>query len=302
LKVLKSRSETAEFSVVSTAESALKKLKKAEIAVFDCKKRGAEFVFKVNRQDVEKVFAIFGKACYNIRTLKKPLSERIISFFKLRAGLVAGVLAFVAIAFVSNNFVLKIEVSGSGKYLESEVRKIVLDEGAGEFKPFSSLNVSVATGRILALPQVTFCNIEKRGSVLVVDVQTDEEHYGAADLKELKSDCNGTVKNIVAICGTAAVAAGDSVKKGDVLIYAHMLAGEEQVKCIAAGYAEILCKDTREYFAAEDSEENLKNAYASLLIDEEDIVERGYKIKPTTDGIIYVMDFTYLHKLSINLS
>ena len=48
--------------------------------------------------------------------------------------------------------------------------------------------------------------------------------------------------------------------------------------------------------------ENLKNAYASLLIDEEDIVERGYKIKPTTDGIIYVMDFTYLHKLSINLS
>ena len=256
----------AEISVVATAESALKKLKKAEVAVFDCKKRGAEFVFKVKTADVEKVFAIFGKACYNINKVKKPLSERVSSFFKLRAGLVAGAALFAALAVVSNSFILKIEVSGSGKYLEPEVRRIVLDEGAGEFKPFSSLNVSVATGRILALPQVTFCNIEKHGSVLTVD------------------------------------AAGDGVKKGDVLIYAHMLAGDERVSCIAAGYAEILCKGTREFFATEESEENLKAAYASLLIDEESFVERTYKVKPTTDGIIYVMDFTYLHKLSINLS
>ncbi len=300
--MLKSRSNAAEISVVSTAESALKKLKKEGIAVFDCKKRGAEFVFKVNKRDVEKVFAIFGKACYNINKVKPSLSERIVSFFKLRAGLVAGALRFAAIAVISNSFILKIEVSGSGSYLEPEVRRIVLDEGAGEFKPFSSLNVSVATGRILALPQVTFCNIEKRGSVLLVDVQTDEEHYGAADLKELVSDCGGKVKNIVAICGTAAVAAGDTVRKGDVLIYAHTVAGDKQVNCIAAGYAEILCKGTREFFATEESEENLKKAFASLLIDEEDVVERSYKVKPTMDGIIYVMDFTYLHKLSINLS
>lgn len=300
--MLKSKSNMAEISVVATAESALKKLKKAEVAVFDCKKRGAEFVFKVKTADVEKVFAIFGKACYNINKVKKPLSERVSSFFKLRAGLVAGAALFAALAVVSNSFILKIEVSGSGKYLEPEVRRIVLDEGAGEFKPFSSLNVSVATGRILALPQVTFCNIEKHGSVLTVDVQTDEEHYGAADVKELVCDCAGTVKSIVAICGTAAVAAGDGVKKGDVLIYAHMLAGDERVSCIAAGYAEILCKGTREFFATEESEENLKAAYASLLIDEESFVERTYKVKPTTDGIIYVMDFTYLHKLSINLS
>lgn len=302
LKVLKSKSDRAVISVVSTAESALKKLKKAEIAVFDCKKKGAEFVFKVNKQDVEKVFAIFGKACYNVSTVKAPLSERIFSFIKLRAGLVAGAFLFAALAVLANSFVLRIEVGGSGSYLESEVRRIVLDEGAGEFKPFSSLNVSVATGRILALPQVTFCNIEKRGSVLFVDVQTDGEHYGSASMKPLVSDCSGTVKNIVAICGTAAVTAGDKVKKGDVLIYAHTLAGEEQVKCMAAGYAEILCKATREFFAAEESEDNLKDAYASLLIDEEDIVERNYKVKPTADGIIYVMDFTYLHKLSINLS
>lgn len=300
--MLKSKNNMAEISVVSTAEGALKKLKKAQIAVFDCKKRGAEFVFKVKTADVEKVFAIFDKACYNISEIKKPLSARVSSFFKLRAGLVAGALLFAAVAVLSNSFILKIEVSGSGKYLEQEVRRIVLDEGAGEFKPFASLNFSAATGRILALPQVTFCNIERRGSVLAVDVQTDEEHYGTADLKELVCDCAGTVKNIVAICGTAAVAAGDGVKKGDVLIYAHMLAGDKQVGCIAAGYAEILCRDTREFFAAEESEENLKAAYASLLIDEEDLIERSYKVKPTTDGIIYVMDFTYLHKLSINLS
>ena len=69
--MLKSKSNMAEISVVATAESALKKLKKAEVAVFDCKKRGAEFVFKVKTADVEKVFAIFGKACYNINKVNK---------------------------------------------------------------------------------------------------------------------------------------------------------------------------------------------------------------------------------------
>lgn len=292
----------AEISIVSTAEGALRKLKKAQIPVYNCKKEGALFIFGVKDKDTQKVFAIFDKACYNATIIKKSRKSRLLSLLSVRAGLVAGAAAFVAACLIANSFVLKIEVSGSGSYLEPEVRRIVYDEGAKEFKAFSSFNASVATGRILALPQVTFCNIEKRGSVLIVDVQVDGEHYGSASKKPLISDCNGVVRNLVAVCGTAAVNAGDSVKKGDVLIYARTLAGEEEIDCLAAGFAEIECTGHAEYFAEADTDESLKEAYSSLLIEEENVLSRKHTVSPTEGGVLYKIDFTYLHRLSLNLS
>ena len=290
------------ISVISTAETALKRLKKAEIAVYRCKKKGAEFVFSVKDKDIKKVFAIFNKPCYNVKVVGKSRKQRLSRFFRLRAGLVAGAVAFVIAVIFSNTLVLKIEVSGSGSYLAPEVRQIIYDEGAREFKPLSSFNVSHATGRILALPQVTFCNIQKKGSVLTVDVQVDSEHAQSVVQKPLISDRDGIVKTVVAICGTAAVAEGDSVRIGDTLIYAHMLAGEETVDCIAAGYAVLECSGTAEYFAKTESDESLKEAYSSLLLEDGDITSRKHAVKPTDGGVIYVIDFTYLHKLSINLS
>lgn len=291
-----------EISVVATAEAALKRLKKAGIAAYACKKRGAYFIFCVKDKDIEKAFAIFDKPCYNICVVKNSAKRRFLSLAKLRAGLFVGAAAFVALAVFANTFVLKIEVSGSGSYLEADVRKIILDEGAREFKPFSALNKAVATGRILSLPQVTFCNIERRGSVLVVDVQVDDEHFGSANTKPLLSDTDGVVRNIVAVCGTAAVSAGDTVKKGDTLIYAHMLSGEENISCLAAGYAEIECARTFEFFAEEESEENLKKAYSSVLLENETILSRRHTVKPCDGGVIYVIDFSYIHKISINIT
>lgn len=290
------------LSVISTAEGALRKLKKAQISVFNCKKEGAKLIFEVKDKDTQKAFAIFDKPCYNITVIKKSRKLSFLSLVALRAGMVAGALAFIAAAVAANSFVLKIEVCGSGSYLEPEVRKIIYDEGAGEFKPFASFNTPVATGRILALPQVTFCNIEKHGSVLLVDVQVDEEHYGSADQRPLISDCDGVVKNIVAVCGTAAVNAGDSVKKGDTLIYAHTLAGEEVISCLAAGFAEIECTGRSEYFAQAESDESLKEAYSSVLIGEESIIKRSHSVKPTEGGVLYQIEYVYLRKLSINLS
>ena len=105
----------------------------------------------------------------------------------------------------------------------------------------------------------------------------------------------------MAICGTAAVKAGDTVGKGDALIYAHTLAGEETISCLAAGYAEIECAKTCEYFATEESESSLKAALASLLVEEENILDRKVAVKPVDGGVMYVIDFTYLHRLSINM-
>ena len=117
--------DLAEIQIVSTVENALRKVKKAEIAVYDLKKEGARLIFFVKHKDVKKIFAIFDKPCYNIKVIKKSRISRLLSFAAVRAGLIAGAAIFVAAAVIANTFVLKIKVSGNGSYLEAEVRKII---------------------------------------------------------------------------------------------------------------------------------------------------------------------------------
>lgn len=45
----------------------------------------------------------------------------------------------------------------------------------------------------------------------------------------------------------------------------------------------------------------MKAALASLLVEEENILDRKVAVKPVDGGVMYVIDFTYLHRLSINM-
>lgn len=286
--------------IISTAETALKKLKKAEIGVYDCKRRGASFIFSVKDKHVKKAFAIFSNPCYNIRVERDGARRRIKKALLNRIGLLTGAALFIAVAAASNSFIFKISVSGNGSYLSPEIRRIVCEAGVKEFAPYRGFDRPAATGKILALPSVTFCNIEKRGSVLKVDVRVDERQSASLRRAALTADVNGTVKSIVAICGTPLCSVGDTVKKGDTLIAPYTAAGEKRVDCLAAGYAELECRGGAEIFAESECEESLKAAYSAALLTAEEILTRSHTVKKTDGGVIYVIDFTYLHKVSIN--
>ena len=101
------------ISIICTAETALKKLKKEGIEVYSVKKSGAKLNFNVKDKDIKKVFAIFNKPCYNIEVIKKSRKKRLIDFLTLRVGLIAGAVLFTACAIAANEYVLKIEVGGS---------------------------------------------------------------------------------------------------------------------------------------------------------------------------------------------
>lgn len=292
--------EFAQITVTSTAETALKKLKNAKIGVYNCKKDGARFVFSIKDKDIKKVFAIFSKPCYNIN-VQSSRRRRLFNLTLNRIGLLIGALLFAALAALSNAFVLKIEVSGSGSYLKEEVKRIVYENGFSEFKIYRKFDAPEVTGKILSLPSVTFCNIEKRGSILYIDVQVDEEHSSTANSSALIATRQGVVKNIVAICGTKAVEVGSNVSSGDALIYPYTLSGEEKVDCIAVGYAEIECRGEYEYSVLEESQTALKAAYAQANLYAENIISRNHTVKSADGGITYVIEFTYLQKLSINM-
>lgn len=291
-----------QIRVFCTAETALKKLKRAKIPVSDCKSEGADFIFRIKEKHIKKAFAIFANPCYNIRISGRGSWGRCKNTLFFRPFLFLGGALFIAAALFCNAFVFKISVTGSGSYLEPEVVRIINSSGAKPFKTLASFDKSSATGAILALPQVTFCNISKRGSVLVVDVRVEKENLSFKTDGNLKADRSGTVEKISAVCGTALVSAGDEVASGDILISSEYLSGEERVKGIAVGYAILRCVGKVEYFADCESEQNLKYALASARIAADDIIERSYSVRREEVGVTYVIDFIYLHKLSINLN
>lgn len=288
--------------MTAPVEIVVKKLAKANIAAFNVKKNDGKVTFQVRDETVKKVFAIFSHPCYNVKERRKSRKHGWFAFACNRCGLFIGGALFLCAVVLSNSFVFKITVTGSGSYLESEVLSIMQGAGVRCGAFFKGLDKPLAQSRIMALPNVTFCSIEKRGSAVIVDVQIDEEHTLTADYKPLVSDADGVVRNLVVVCGTAEAQVGQTVKRGDSLIGAYTENAEgELISSLAVGYAELVCRTVVSVNADEDSEKNAEYALSAPLLYAEEVLEKSYVVKNSGEGVVYEVTFSYLHTVSINM-
>ena len=121
-----------------TPPRALTKLARAGICVYDVERKSKTCLrMRVKSKETQKIFAIFSGSCYTVREvgcagLKKPLL-----FMKKRWGLLLGAAIFLAAAFVSQAFVLKIDVVGSGSHYEREAVSILGSAGLKRFSLYS---------------------------------------------------------------------------------------------------------------------------------------------------------------------
>ena len=290
------------IKIVAAPRQAIAKLAREGVPVYSCKKQGAYFTFSVPDNFIKKVFAIFSHPCYNISVERKSALSRLKKFCKRRAFLFAGMAVFIAAACLSNSFVFRVDVVGSGAYLENSVRGVLYSLGVREYAPYKGVDEAALISRVLTLPGVTFCSVQKRGSILYIDVETEDESGVRVDYSPLRADCGGTVENIVAVCGTPLVSAGDKVSAGDTLIAAYSAVNDQNIPCLAVGYATLSCSASLSYAAEEESDEALNAAYAAALLyaGEGEIVSRSYTVKQNSEGVVYTLDFTYLHTISIN--
>lgn len=291
-----------EFSVTAPAETALKKLAKADIAVYKLKKRSSTLYFSVREEYVKKVFAIFARPCYNTVIRRKSAKTRFKAFLALRFGLLAGAIAFLAVILCANSFVFKIKVTGSGSYLAPQVKQVARECGASEWSFCRSLDAPLMQAKILAMPNVTFCSVKRDGSYLLIDVRAEEEHAITADYNALVSTTDGEIVRIVAICGTAEKAVGDKVAQGDVLIGAYSSDAEGNSRpCLAVGFAEIKRRAQIAVFYDSESEENAKSALAAPSLYAENVTEKSYKVRACEGGVVYDVDFAYTVTVSANM-
>lgn len=291
-----------EFEITATPETALKKLSKAGIAVYKLKKRGSSLGFGVEREYVQKVFAIFAHPCYNIKVKKRSGRERLVSFMKKRFGLVIGAAAFCILTTLSSGVVFRIKIVGNGAYLGGSILSIAEECGARVWSPCRGMDVPVMQARIMSLPDVNFCSVQRAGSYLIIDVRTEGEHTAKVDYQPLKASVSGKVTRLVAVCGTAERSVGDSVSAGDVLIGAYEVnANGEGAKCLAVGFAEIAASASISSFYECESEENRQSALKAANLYSDRILESSCTARPCEGGVTYEVTFTYLVTVAVNM-
>lgn len=294
--------DLVELELTATPEGALNKLTRANIPVYKLKKRGPKLYLSVNREYIEKVFAIFGRACYNIRIRRKSRSMRFAEFFKRRFGLFIGAALFSVATVLSQKIVFKIKITGSGSFLKPQVLAVADECGIKEWSLCRSADTPLLQAKILALPSVNFCSVQREGAYLIIDVHAEDNGYTLATSEPLLSPADGVVKRIVTVCGTQLKQEGESVKKGEPLIGAYTLSEEGDTSpCMAVGFAEICVTYALSLYYDKESDKNREDALSSTALYSENVIEKSVKVKSHGDGVVYEVNFTYVVTVAVNM-
>lgn len=227
---------------------------------------------------------------------------RIFSLIKRRLGLIVGAAAFIVLTIFSQSVVFKIKITGSGSYLKPQVLAAAKECGVKEWSLCKGADTPLLQAKILALPNVNFCSVQREGAYLIIDVQTEESEYSPVVGEPLKATVNGKIRKIVTVCGTQLKCEGDAVTKGETLIANYTLTESgEQSPCIAVGFAEICATADISLYYEKESDKNREDALSSTSLYSENVIEKSVEVKVNGEGVTYEVHFTYLVTVAVNM-
>lgn len=272
-------------------EGAVLKLQREKISLFNVRKTKKKVIeLCIERKNLKKVFTILNDSCYNIVKFERFGISRFFACCQRRVGVFIGICLFALLCTLSDLFVLRIEVIGTGNYYRREVLSLLEENGVGVGKRFSDKIVTTVTAQILALDDVGFCSLKKSGSVLWVEVQTTSPSE-LCQRESLYSPATGTVYDLTVLRGTVQTSEGDAVEKGQLLV------GLDTAQEIVMASVRVLCT-----FTANVNETSAEKAiaYCLLGIESENNGEiLTQNVTPTNEG--FLVNITYLVTKSVNM-
>jgi len=206
----------------------------------------------------------------------------IIYKYRKRAGLVAGTALGLFMMFVSSLFAWEINVTGNGSVSDAAILCALERMGVyvGAFIP--DIDVSGVNGRLVCeLPELSSANLHIDGTSLCVDVIERVRPPVKIDVSgvyDVIAAEDGVVRSLEIYSGRAAVAVGDTVVKGQVLVNGVYTAGEDPSVDIAT------------HARAAVRAEYIKSFVYSVPLD---FAERRYTGRTDEKTVIYVLGRPY---------
>ncbi len=286
-------------------ERALLRLKRAGIPLYDIRKiEKNRLLFRIMRKDIRKVFAIYPKVCYNgsgrapyeVRALGGAGLAKAVDFFKNRAGVALGLLAFCALTLWTDTLVFGVQFVGSKVYAR-ETLQALAENGVKQYGFYPKGKEDSVTAQILSLNGVEFCSVRRVGHWVRVETHIDPFTTKTLRKESVTATHSGEIRSITVLRGTALKKTGESVQAGELLVGNWFSTEEgEQVRVEPIARVQIACRYAG-LFDGEEEEIAFAKAYLSLRLgDEDEIIER--KTTVTERGV--VVEISYLVTQSVN--
>ncbi len=207
-------------------ERALLRLKKAGISAYKVKKiQKNRLLLRVNEKDIEKVFAIFPNLCYNnnaydpytVRDLGAVGLGKYLQFARERVGFLLGGLLFAVLSLATQPLTLGVEVVGSDAYAR-EAKAILAQHGVKAFSFYESGEEDLICAKLLSLPAVEFCSVQKIGRRVRVEMRLSDSLPLQTRKGDMTADYAGKLLSLTALKGTPLKSVGDEVRAGEPLV------------------------------------------------------------------------------------
>ena len=268
-------------------ERALLRLKRAGISVYNAKKvEKSKILLHVKKKDVEKVFAIYPKVCYNIENYTPYAVREIggVGIGKLletatkRIGLLLGAGIFCIATLYVDSYVFDVEFVGSSIYAR-EAYQILEQGGIKPFAPYSHKKTDWICSQMLALDGVEFCSVKKSGFRVRMEVRLADFSKPSPMRGVMQVQHTGELVALTVLRGTALKKIGDEVRKGETLVGDWFSTEEgEQVRVEIIARARIACVYEAN-IEAEDAESAFAVGYLELDLSDGDCIKEHTAVK-----------------------
>lgn len=286
-------------------ERALLRLRRAKIPVYEVVKTDKnELRFCARKNDLEKIFAIYPKVCYNIGEYAPYTVTRLgavgvgkwIEGALSRIGFCIGVLLFGGLTAYCKDYAFDVEFSGSDVYAREAY--IAMEECGIELgKRYRAQNADLFCAKMISLSGVEFCSIKKVGLKLRVDVRTSPVRTEYASAGVMQAKHAGKLTELTVLRGTALKKTGDEVTAGETLVGDWFLTeGGEQVRVELIARARISCTYASE-IAAADEQTAFAEAYLNAGLGAEDTIEEK-SVEKTENGYLVTLVYTAIESMN----
>lgn len=194
--------------------------------------------FEVTDKMRKKLFVYLSNSlCYNISIIwEKSFSSSIRNLLKKRTGLLIGTVVATVLLIAYNMFVWDIIITGNEQISDSQVLKILSDNGTKTGTYIRNIDRrELANTLTQNLDEASLVNVEIKGITLIVNIKERQKKPDvdeALTADEIISEYDCQITKITLLKGTSLVKRGSFVKKGDVLAaaYEERYEGSEKVK------------------------------------------------------------------------
>ena len=207
---------------------------------------------RILKSDFKEIRHIARKTKCKVKIEKKSGIPFVLNKYRKRKVFAIAFLVIAIFLFIITKFIWNVEIMGNEKISSDELKKLVAEYGIAEGKLKSDINIEKISNLIrLNRNDISWLGITLKGTNAIIEIEEVVEVPEIIDKNKIcnivaQEDC--IISKMIVQNGTARVAVGDEVKKGDLLVEGVMegtYTGQRQVHAEATIFGKIFYSKER---------------------------------------------------------